>query len=432
VGWRGARTRQQILDAALRCFEEKGFHSTAVDDIATGAEVSRATLYQYFASKEAIFVELMHEAGSALIRVTRRLGPLGPTAEGYDNLHWWLGEWTWVFDRYSSMFIEWANVNSPRAPLRPQLAQFVDFHTERFDSVIEAAGVPSDGRSAASILTLAVANRFNYIRHVYRPAIAEQQMLDSLATSLQLFLFPDTSLAVLNDGPRSLSHAIHSGHPPVHAARPLIASLPRRGAIGRAGPFDGVSGKATPTVRQLLDAAGRVFAAHGYDATNIDLIVTEAGVARGTFYRYFSDKLELMTALARETSSVMCPMFAEFAVIAPARDAEALRQWLWRFLVAQRRYSGVLRAWTEGFPIDPMLLGPAADVVAAMTSAVTAAFGPPRPYPLDGRAAVMLVAALLEHFPHEGAGSRYEPSDDDIVEAQAHFVERAILAPLNS
>lgn len=426
VGSRGAKTRRQIVEAALQCFTERGFHATAVDDIAKLADISRATLYQYFESKEAIFIELMDESGGSLNRVTRRLGVLGATAEGYDNLHWWLGEWTWVFDRYAPMFIEWMNVNSPNAPLRPKLDEFVDFHTERFVAALQAGGFTGPNPAASSILATALFTRFNYIRHVYRPGLTDAHLLDSLATAVQLFLFPETPASVLAAGPRSIEQAASVSHrPPITGIGPL-ASLPPRNSIRQRDPFDGLSAQAAQTVRQLLDASCRVFAANGYDVANIDQIVIEARLARGTFYRYFSDKLELITALSAEAGSVMCPMFDEFVDVVPGNPA-GLREWLARFLGLQRRYAGVMRAWTEGFPIEPALLAPAADVVRSMSEAITATFGPPRPYPLDRRAAGMLFSGLLEHFPNEGAGSRHEQSDSEIVETQALFVERVLV-----
>src|SRR6185437_16148619 len=103
-------TRQQLLDAALAQFADSGFQATSVDDIARAAGVSRATLYQYFESREDIAVELLEECGAALRRVVRRLGVLGPDAAGYENLHWWLGEWAYVYDKYATMFIEWAHI----------------------------------------------------------------------------------------------------------------------------------------------------------------------------------------------------------------------------------------------------------------------------------------------------------------------------------
>jgi AcrR family transcriptional regulator len=431
VGSRGAKTRQQIIDAALQCFTEHGFHATSIDDIAALAEVSRATLYQYFDSKDSMFVELMYESGDALRRVTRRLGALGATAAGYDNLHWWLGEWTWVFDRYAPMFIEWMNVNLPNASLRARLAEFIDLHTARFVAALQAGGYAGSNPAAASILSTALFTRFNYIRHVYRPGLTDAQLLDSLATALQLFLFPDTSAEVMAAGPRTAdsTSAADGLRPPMPEIGPL-ASLPPRGSISRHDPFAGASAQATQTIRQLLDAAGRVFAANGFDAANIDQIVTDAQLARGTFYRYFTDKLELITTLAAEAEGVMSPMFAEFANVVDGRDPVALREWLARFLSAQRQYSGVLRAWTEGFPIDPAVLAPAADVVRAMSAAITATFGPRRPYPLDRRAAGMLLSGLLEHFPNEGHGSKYEPDDETLVELQALFIERVLVPEL--
>jgi len=50
--------RQQILDAALRCFSRDGFHGTTTADIVRESGVSQGTLYLYFATKEDIVVAL--------------------------------------------------------------------------------------------------------------------------------------------------------------------------------------------------------------------------------------------------------------------------------------------------------------------------------------------------------------------------------------
>ena len=51
--------------------------------------------------------------------------------------------------------------------------------------------------------------------------------------------------------------------------------------------------------QQLLDAAGGLFAAHGYSATRIADICQAAGVAKGLFYWYFPTKSELFAELVR-------------------------------------------------------------------------------------------------------------------------------------
>jgi len=46
--------RDVILDAALRCFVERGFHGTSMPDIAERAGIAAGTIYHYFPSKEAL------------------------------------------------------------------------------------------------------------------------------------------------------------------------------------------------------------------------------------------------------------------------------------------------------------------------------------------------------------------------------------------
>ena len=51
--------RQAILDTANRIFREIGFEKTSMSEIAAQVGGSKATLYNYFASKEELFVECM-------------------------------------------------------------------------------------------------------------------------------------------------------------------------------------------------------------------------------------------------------------------------------------------------------------------------------------------------------------------------------------
>ncbi len=46
--------RESILDAALDCFVERGFHGTAIPQIAKKAGIAAGTIYHYFDSKETL------------------------------------------------------------------------------------------------------------------------------------------------------------------------------------------------------------------------------------------------------------------------------------------------------------------------------------------------------------------------------------------
>lgn len=68
------RKRDAVLRAAAEAFSRVGFANTAMDDVAATLKVSKATLYQYFRSKQEILYEchiiaMQHgEAGLALAR----------------------------------------------------------------------------------------------------------------------------------------------------------------------------------------------------------------------------------------------------------------------------------------------------------------------------------------------------------------------------
>lgn len=50
------KSRKRILKASRKLFSEKGYEETMMDDIAKKAEVSKATIYNYFPNKESLLV----------------------------------------------------------------------------------------------------------------------------------------------------------------------------------------------------------------------------------------------------------------------------------------------------------------------------------------------------------------------------------------
>lgn len=58
---RGVARRAEILIAAEKVFLENGYGNTSMDDIAARAGASKATMYKYFGSKEALFEEIIRD-----------------------------------------------------------------------------------------------------------------------------------------------------------------------------------------------------------------------------------------------------------------------------------------------------------------------------------------------------------------------------------
>lgn len=66
---KGAQTRRAILHAAIGRFARDGFRATSVADIARDAGVSGTLAFNYFPSKEALFLAAVDEDSAGLIQL---------------------------------------------------------------------------------------------------------------------------------------------------------------------------------------------------------------------------------------------------------------------------------------------------------------------------------------------------------------------------
>jgi AcrR family transcriptional regulator len=84
---------QELLDAALSLFVEKGFAATKAEEVATLAGVSKGTLYLYFPSKEELLKAVIRHTLSADIAQGRErlLAHQGSASEALLHLlpEWW-------------------------------------------------------------------------------------------------------------------------------------------------------------------------------------------------------------------------------------------------------------------------------------------------------------------------------------------------------
>jgi AcrR family transcriptional regulator len=419
VGERGSRTRQLLLDAALGQFAQRGFHATVVDDIARAAGVSRATLYQYFDSREQIVTELLEECGAALMRVVRRIGPLSASASGFDNLHWWLGEWSYVYDKYATMFVEWAHIDSPQTPLRPLIRRFVEGYTAQLSERIMQSGVDGLDPDEVSIALVTVIERFNYYRHMQDTGVSDAAMLDTLAVAVQLLLFPETpwDQLVLAEPARAATSS---------SRRRAAAAAPAPGPA--AGRLDDLTPGARESAERLLAAGLHVFATAGYAGSNVDQILVAAGLSRRTFYKYFENRLELLVALSARCETAVAELADAFSRLPEGPDAaDALRQWMAQFAAFHVAQGAVLRIWIEE-PVDPRVQRDGLEGAVALLKAFRSVLSrSERPRGVSVTAEAWLLLALVERFPRQAVGTVYEVRGERLVEIMAAFVERALL-----
>src|SRR5881227_3256180 len=86
---------QQIIDAALAIFGERGLAAARLEDIAKRAGLSKGTIYLYFPNKEELFREVIRNSVIAFIeRAEERLEELGDPLQALDA--WMEGYWAWL------------------------------------------------------------------------------------------------------------------------------------------------------------------------------------------------------------------------------------------------------------------------------------------------------------------------------------------------
>ena len=56
-----AEREQQIYQAAMTCFNRKGYYQTTMDDIVTESGLSKGALYWYFDSKKQLFIAMLQD-----------------------------------------------------------------------------------------------------------------------------------------------------------------------------------------------------------------------------------------------------------------------------------------------------------------------------------------------------------------------------------
>lgn len=61
-----ADRRAAILDAAMEAFARSGYHGTSIDDIASQARISKALIYEHFASKRELHATLIAQQADEL------------------------------------------------------------------------------------------------------------------------------------------------------------------------------------------------------------------------------------------------------------------------------------------------------------------------------------------------------------------------------
>jgi AcrR family transcriptional regulator len=341
VGARGQRTRQAILDAALKVFGDIGYQRCSIDKIAKAAGCSRVSFYQYFSGKEDVFRRLAAQVDRELAVSNERLDPITPDAAGWASVRAWADRYADIYERYEPVFNTFPAAAESDVGLTEDAARLADRYGIGFRARVAQTDLRD--RTLDPILEMLresmtrTLGDSSTLRHAVPEAYPLADVLDAYADVVHRTLFG------------RLDDVNVHGRPGRSTAKLLSFGPVMEAVVAQASNGDSEPGRDGPTRRALLDAGRRVLVARGYHGTRIDDIAEAAGVAHGAFYRYFKNKEQLAQVLAAEAMRTVSTTLLEI----PAATADdpnlrtALRRWLKAYNRAQANETAMIRVWVD-------------------------------------------------------------------------------------
>jgi len=136
-----AKTRAVIREHAMRLFEEQGYASTTVDQIAEAAEVSPSTFFRYFPAKEDVV--LIDDYDPVLVDAVRNqppeIAPVEAVMNGMRSVFDKLTDEEWELERRRQRLFD--SVPELRQRAMQQTVSALDMLA---DVIAERRGVPND------------------------------------------------------------------------------------------------------------------------------------------------------------------------------------------------------------------------------------------------------------------------------------------------
>lgn len=175
---------------------------------------------------------------------------------------------------------------------------------------------------------------------------------------------------------------------------------------------------------KLLDAGREIVAKQGSQSARIDDVVAQAGLSHGTFYLYFTDKDDLLRALAEECVSEVVDLAAS---LGPVDRGEAglaeLRAWVGQFVAIYRRWGAVIRVFMEQRNIDRRLMKRGAGAFGQIRSSLVERLEDNGAAERSELAAAALLA-MVERYSYMVVSRPQTASDEVMVDTLARMIHR--------
>ena len=188
----GRQTMRNLLDAAMKAFDERGYHGTRVNDVVKIANTSHGTFYLYFSNKEDLIRALTMEAASEASTLSYdALLQAGTSLDGesWDHLRTWIGGYSSLWLRYAPLFRSWTDLANIDEGVGDQVRRMFSALNEGMASQIAAAHPSGDlDPEITSMAVLAMLDRFHFMREFMGTPV-DADALDTLTAMVHRALF---------------------------------------------------------------------------------------------------------------------------------------------------------------------------------------------------------------------------------------------------
>ena len=177
--------REAVLRAAVRSFNEKGFHATSLDDVANALNVTKPTIYHYFANKDEILFECVRRGLDSIRHAAEAVESEG--GGGLERLRRLMRDYAIIMTRDFGMCVtrtaDHELSGDSRAKFRA-LKREIDQTVRR---VVEQG--MADGSIAGGdprLVTFTLTGALNWIAHWYDPrgALGAEDVADAAVATL--------------------------------------------------------------------------------------------------------------------------------------------------------------------------------------------------------------------------------------------------------
>jgi AcrR family transcriptional regulator len=147
-------TKQRISDVATQLFYTRGFEAVTVEEIAAAAQVSKMTVFNYFARKEDLMLDREAEVQLLLRRALDAKPPTQSPVDAVRDLVDQLRAQKHPFARVDSEIIAWWRVVSVSPSLKARLREIGDEAVEALAVALAGSEPDGEARLVAGMLVV--------------------------------------------------------------------------------------------------------------------------------------------------------------------------------------------------------------------------------------------------------------------------------------